>query len=72
MVRTDQKGHGLGYALMTALLTEARDRGFHAVIGYILRENRAMLQMAAELGFTVVHVEGGVAEMRVDLLKQAA
>eukprot|EP01037_Dinobryon_pediforme_P024977 gene24977-26968_t len=59
VVRSDEKGHGIGYALMTALLVEARRRGFAAVIGYVLRENRAMMQMAGELGFVVVHVEGG-------------
>ena len=67
MVRSDQKGHGIGYALMTALLDEARRRGFKAVVGYILRENRAMMQMCGELGFVAVRFEGAVTFMRVDL-----
>lgn len=71
MVRTDQKGHGIGYALMTALLTEARTRGFNAVIGFILHENRPMLQMTAELGFKVERISCGVAEVRVDLVLAA-
>ncbi len=66
MVRSDQKGHGIGYALMTALLNEARLRGFSAVTGYILQENRAMLQMTDELGFKVRHMVGGVAEVWID------
>jgi acetyltransferase len=71
MVRTDQKGHGIGYALMTALLAEARRRGFEAVVGYILQENRVMLQMIGELGFKVERIVGGVAEVRVDLARAA-
>jgi len=67
MVRSDQKGHGIGYALMSALLAEAKFRGFAAVIGYILQENRPMLQMTGELGFTVERIVSGVAEVRVDL-----
>jgi acetyltransferase len=67
MVRTDQKGHGIGYALMSALLTEARARGCRAVVGYVLLENRPMLQMTAELGFRMVSLASGVAEVRVEL-----
>lgn len=71
IVRTDQKGHGIGYALMSALLREARTRGLCAVTGFILQENRAMLQMAGELGFKVERYVGGVAEVRVDLAAPA-
>ena len=67
MVRSDQKGHGIGYALMTALLDEARRRGFKAVVGYVLRENRSMMLMCGELGFLPVRYEGAVTYMRVDL-----
>lgn len=52
MVRSDMKGDGLGYRLMTTILDYARARGLKRVIGDVLRENATMLQMAAELGFT--------------------
>jgi acetyltransferase len=54
MVRSDLKGQGLGFQLMTEILDYARARGIKRVFGDVLRENRAMLAMAAELGFTIV------------------
>jgi len=52
-VRTDIKGRGLGYLLMTRLLEIARARGLSEIFGEVLRENGPMLKMCRELGFTV-------------------
>lgn len=52
-VRSDMKGHGLGYMLMGRLLECARQRGCAEVFGYVLPENQAMLKMCREYGFTV-------------------
>ena len=52
-VRSDLKGRGLGYALMTEILAYARKRGLQTVFGDVLRENTTMLQMAKELGFVL-------------------
>ena len=51
-VRTDMKGRGLGYLLMTRLIEVARARGLSEIFGEVLRENDAMLKMVGELGFT--------------------
>ena len=51
-VRTDMKGRGLGYLLMTRLLEVAKARGLSEIFGEVLHENTAMLRMARELGFT--------------------
>ncbi|MEH6718562.1 MAG: bifunctional acetate--CoA ligase family protein/GNAT family N-acetyltransferase [Aurantimonas endophytica] len=51
LVRSDMKGRGLGYRLMTAILDYGRRRGLQRVYGEILRENATMLRMARELGF---------------------
>lgn len=51
LVRSDWKGRGLGYMLMTNLLAYARARGLKRLHGDVLRENATMLQMADELGF---------------------
>jgi GNAT superfamily N-acetyltransferase len=67
MVRTDHKGHGLGYRLMQEILGEARRRGLAAVEGFILRENEPMLLMARELGFRPVMAEGDMVCMRAEL-----
>ncbi len=52
-VRSDLKGRGLGYRLMTEILDYARRHGIKRVHGDVLRENTTMLSMAAELGFGV-------------------
>lgn len=53
MVRSDLKGHGLGYSLMQEMLVCARRRGLSAVEGDVLAENATMLQMARALGGAV-------------------
>ena len=53
LVRSDLKGRGLGYALMTELLAYARKRGLATIFGDVLRENSTMLQLATELGFVM-------------------
>jgi acetyltransferase len=58
MVRSDLKGHGLGYRLMAELLDYARKRGLKTVFGDVLRMNTTMIQMAKELGFVVKTGEG--------------
>lgn len=50
MVRSDLKGTGLGYQLMSAILDYAHDRDVQQVVGHVLRENTTMLQMVKALG----------------------
>jgi acetyltransferase len=50
-VRSDSKGHGLGWALMEKIIAFARHRGLRALHGVVLRENATMLRMAEDLGF---------------------
>jgi acetyltransferase len=52
-VRSDWKGRGLGYLLMTRLIDIAAQRGIRELVGEVLRENEPMLQMCRELGFTI-------------------
>lgn len=54
-VRSDIKGRGLGRLLMERLIAYARERGTGAIEGDVLAENRRMLQICAELGFTKHH-----------------
>ncbi|CAM3953801.1 bifunctional acetate--CoA ligase family protein/GNAT family N-acetyltransferase [Roseateles saccharophilus] len=51
MVRSDLKGRGLGRLLIQALLDYAASRGTQRIVGYVLRENRAMLALVKALGF---------------------
>jgi acetyltransferase len=66
MVRSDLKGQGIGYQLMTDILDYARSRGIKRVYGDVLRENRNMLAMAADLGFKIVPDVQDPQVMRVD------
>jgi len=52
-VRSDWKGRGVGYLLMTRLINIARQRGIRELVGEVLRENESMLRMCRELGFTI-------------------
>jgi acetyltransferase len=52
-VRSDWKGRGVGYLLMTRLIDIARRRGIGELTGEVLRENAPMLAMCRELGFAI-------------------
>jgi acetyltransferase len=51
IIRSDQKGLGLGRLLMLQIISYCRARGTRILTGDILRENRRMRQLAQELGF---------------------
>ena len=57
LVRTDLKGRGIGYGLMTLIIAHARQRGVREVFGDVLRENQPMLQLCRDLGFTAMDSE---------------
>ncbi|MEY5097628.1 MAG: hypothetical protein RJA36_347 [Pseudomonadota bacterium] len=53
IVRSDQKGKGMGWILMDKLIRYLRAHGTRRVVGTILRENTGMLDLARQLGFSV-------------------
>jgi acetyltransferase len=53
LVRSDLKGHGLGWILMTILIEYGRWLGLSAIEGDVLPDNKLMLQMCDELGFRI-------------------
>jgi acetyltransferase len=53
LVRSDLKGHGLGWLLMQTLIEYARAEGIRTIQGEVLAENITMLRMCAELGFGI-------------------
>jgi acetyltransferase len=52
-VRSDSKGRGIGYLLMTRLIEIARQCGIGELNGEVLRENGPMLEMCRALGFAI-------------------
>jgi RimJ/RimL family protein N-acetyltransferase len=53
IVRSELKGHGLGWLLMQRMIEYARAIGLKRVHGQVLAENTTMLRMCAELGFHI-------------------
>ena len=53
LVRSDLKGRGIGWLLMHTIIDYARAEGLARIEGQVLRENAAMLEMCAELGFAI-------------------
>jgi acetyltransferase len=53
LVRSDLKGHGLGWLLMQLMIEYARVEGLQSICGQVLQENRTMLQMCREFGFHI-------------------
>jgi acetyltransferase len=53
LVRSDLKGHGLGWRLMQIMIEYARWLGLTTIEGQVLRENTTMLRMCRELGFAI-------------------
>jgi acetyltransferase len=55
LVRSDLKGKGLGWLLMRTMIEYAHSEGLKVIEGQVLNENTTMLQMCAELGFTIAN-----------------
>lgn len=53
LVRSDLKGHGIGWRLMRIMIEYAQWLGLKTVEGQVLRDNRTMLAMCEHLGFRI-------------------
>ena len=67
LVRSRLKGHGLGWLLMQRVIDYAKEKGLRRVYGDVLAENKAMLQMCAELGFREEDLGSGMRRVVLDL-----
>jgi acetyltransferase len=52
IVASDRQRRGYGELLLRHVLDYARKRGIKRVVGYVLRENKRMLDLTERLGFT--------------------
>lgn len=69
-VRSDLKGRGLGYLLMSCLLDYCAARGVPLIEGVALPENTRMHALAAALGFTLDTGADGNVRMRRSLCRK--
>jgi RimJ/RimL family protein N-acetyltransferase len=53
IIRSDLKGHGLGWTLMHLIIEYAQAKHMRDIHAQVLRENVGMLKMCAELGFAI-------------------
>ena len=53
LVRSDLKGHGIGWTLMQIMIEYAQWQGLKVIEGQVLRENTTMLAMCRQLGFRI-------------------
>ncbi len=53
LLRSDQKGRGLGWQLMQLIIEYARVEGIRSIRGQVLQENTTMLEMCRHLGFQI-------------------
>jgi RimJ/RimL family protein N-acetyltransferase len=69
IVRSDLKGHGLGWLLMQTIIQHARSRRLRRIEGQVLRDNTTMLEMCRELGFALrqERSDPGIVNVTLDL-----
>jgi acetyltransferase len=69
LVRTDLQGHGIGWQLLRQILAYAKAEKIGRIEGMVLEENKAMLKMCREFGFSVTHYpdEPGLMLVALDL-----
>jgi acetyltransferase len=68
IIRSDLKGLGLGYILMTKLIAYFRQRGTRTLVGEALSGNRAVMELTRDLGFRVRSNDAeGTVELMLDL-----
>jgi acetyltransferase len=73
LLRSDQKGRGLGSALMKMIIDYGLREGVKHIEGQVLAENTTMLALCEQLGFEIRDEEDGAGakEVRLDLRKLA-
>jgi len=69
LLRSNLKGHGIGWLLMKHMIVNAKAKGLRAVRGQVMSENTTMLQMCGELGFHIVAdpLERGIQDVTLPL-----
>ena len=64
IVRSDLKGQGLGHLLLRKMIDFLSRRGTQRMVGDVLRENKAMRELARSQGFAVDSAASDVDALR--------
>ena len=73
LVEDSQHGLGLGSLLLEHLAAAGRERGVRRFVAEVLADNRAMLGVFADAGFTITRLaEGGEVHVEMDTVASAA
>jgi acetyltransferase len=67
LVRSDLKGAGIGWRLMTKLIDYQRSRGTQRLVASVLRDNRPMLEFCDRLGFRPAAQQPDPTARRIEL-----
>ncbi|MCB1851264.1 MAG: GNAT family N-acetyltransferase [Gammaproteobacteria bacterium] len=69
VVRSDLKGEGLGWKLLAKMIGYCRARGTRMLVGEVLANNRRMLSIVEEMGFTITPLpnEESIKKVSLDL-----
>ena len=69
LMRSDQKGRGLGWSLMELIIEYARKENLRHIEGQVLGDNSTMITMCQELGFHIADdpQASGIKLVRLDL-----
>jgi acetyltransferase len=73
-LRDELAGQGIGTRLMERMIAYARDRGIRRMMGIVLMENAAMIDICRRLGFRIEYESGrpDAVQVTLDLAKAAA
>ncbi len=67
LIHDEFQGRGLGFKLVDMIIGIAQDKGFVEIDGHISADNRPMLGVAQDLGFTLTGREDGVVSVKLQL-----
>jgi acetyltransferase len=67
LVHDNFQGKGLGYKLTDMMIGIAQEKGLEKVYGFILTENKKMLKISEELGFTIKHLPDELSKVELIL-----
>ena len=67
LVHDDYQGKGLGYKLVDVLIGIAQEKGLEEIYGFVLTDNRKMLNVCKKLGFIVEGMPDGINRVKLFL-----